>query len=47
MEDTSFDSAEIYKKDQKELEKILEEIYQYLYYLIKKDIKEYIDNNKT
>ena len=47
MDDTSFDSAEIYKNDQKELEKILEEIYQYLYYLIKKDIKEYIDNNKT
>lgn len=47
MEDTSFDSAEIYKKDQNELEKILEEIYQYLYCLIKKDIKEYIDNNKT
>ena len=47
MEDTSFDSPEIYKKDQKELEKILEEIYQYLYCLIKKDIKEYIDNNKT
>lgn len=47
MEDTSFDSPEIYKNDQKDLDKILEEIYQYLYYLIKKDIKEYIDNNKT
>ena len=47
MEDPSFDSAEIYKKDQKELDKILEEIYQYLYFFFKKDIKEYIDNNKT
>jgi len=44
MEDISFDTPEINKKELKSFDKIIEEIYNYLYELIKKDIKENIDN---
>ena len=44
MEDISFDTSEINKKELKSFDKIIEEIYNYLYELIKKDIKENIDN---
>ena len=47
MEDITFDSPEIYKKDQRDINKILDEVYQYLYNLIKKDIKENISNNNN
>ena len=47
MEDPSFETPEIYKNDQKQMDKILHEIYQYLYDLIKKDIKENISNNNN
>ena len=47
MEDITFDPPEIYKKDQKDINIILEEIYQYLYEIIKKDIKENISNNNN
>ena len=43
MEDITFDTPEIYKKDQKQINKILDEVYQYLYVLIKKDIKNILD----
>ena len=43
MEDITFESPEIYKKDQKQINKILDEVYQYLYDLIKKDIKNILD----
>ena len=43
MEDITFDSPEITKKDIKTLEKVLKETYEYLYVLIKKDIKKYIE----
>ena len=43
MEDITFESAEIYNKDQKKINKILDEVYQYLYVLIKKDIKNILD----
>ena len=45
MEDITFDSPEIYKKDQRDINKVLDEIYQYLYNLIKKDIKKISNNN--
>ena len=37
MEDITFESPEIYNKDQKQITKILDEVYQYLYDLIKLD----------
>jgi len=43
MEDITFDTPEIYKKDQIQINKILDEVYQYLYVLIKKDIKNILD----
>ena len=43
MEDITFESPEIYNKDQKQITKILDEVYQYLYNLIKKDIKNILD----
>jgi hypothetical protein len=43
MEDITFESPEIYNKDQKQINKILDEVYQYLYDLIKKDIKNILD----
>jgi len=43
MEDITFESPEIYNKDQKQITKILDEVYQYLYDLIKKDIKNILD----
>ena len=43
MEDITFESSEIYKKDQKQINKIIDEVYQYLYDLIKKDIKNILD----
>jgi len=43
MEDITFDTPEIYNKEQKQINKILEEVYQYLYDLIKKDIKNILD----
>jgi|TARA_B110000971_G_scaffold72676_1_gene74612 hypothetical protein len=43
MEDITFESPEIYKKDQKQINKIIDEVYQYLYDLIKKDIKNILD----
>ena len=42
MESPTFETPEIYKNDQKQIDKILHEIYQYLYDLIKKDIKQKI-----
>ena len=47
MEDITFETPEIYKNDQKQINKILDEIYKYLYDLIKKDIKENIYNNNN
>ena len=47
MESPSFDTPEIYKNDQKQMDKILNDIYKYLYDLIKKDIKENISNNNN
>lgn len=47
MESPTFETPEIYKNDQKQIDKILHEIYQYLYDLIKKDIKENISNNNN
>ena len=47
MESPTFETPEIYKKDQKHINKIIDEIYQYLYDLIKKDIKENIYNNNN
>lgn len=43
MEDITFESPEIYNKDLKQINKILDEVYQYLYVLIKKDIKNILD----
>jgi len=43
MEDITFESPEIYNKDLKQINKILDEVYQYLYDLIKKDIKNILD----
>ena len=43
MEDITFESPEIYNKEQKQINKILDEVYQYLYDLIKKDIKNILD----
>ena len=43
MEEITFYSSEITKKDIKTLDKILKETYQYLYNLIKKNIKKYIE----
>ena len=43
MEDITFESPEIYKKDQKQINKIIDEVYQYLYDLVKKDIKNILD----
>ena len=47
MESPSFDTPEIYKNDQKQMDKILNDVYKYLYDLIKKDIKENISNNNN
>ena len=47
MEEPTFETPEIYKNDKKQIDKILNEIYQYLYDLIKKDIKENISNNNN
>ena len=43
MEDITFESPEIYNKDQKQITNILDEVYQYLYDLIEKDIKNILD----
>jgi len=45
MEDISFNTPEITKKDKNDLEEIIEEIYLYLYNLLKKDINKYLKNN--
>ena len=45
MESPTFETPEIYKNDQKQIDKILHEIYQYLYDLIKKYKKNISNNN--
>jgi len=47
MDEITFNTSEITKKDIKTLEKVLEETHQYLYNLIKKDIKIYIEEYNT
>jgi hypothetical protein len=47
MEPIEYDTPEINNKDLKEFNKIIEEIYSYLYELVKKDIKENICNNNN
>lgn len=42
-----FDTPELYNKDKKNIELILNEIYEYLYNLIKNDIKKNIDINNN
>ncbi len=39
MEEITFEPSEIYSKDKKIIDKILNDIYEYLYNLIKDDIK--------
>ena len=39
MESITFDTPEINNKDNKYINKILEELYEYLYIIIKNDIK--------
>ena len=47
MESIEYDTPDINNKDLKEFNKIIEEIYIYLYKLVKKDIKENICNNNN
>jgi hypothetical protein len=47
MEPIEYDTADINNKDLKEFNKVIEEIYIYLYKLVKNDIKENICNNNN
>ena len=47
MEDITFEPSEIYIKDKKIIDKILNDLYEYLYNLIKNDIKKNIDINNN
>ena len=44
MEPIEYDTPEINNKDLKDFDNIIEEIYSYLYDLLKKDIKENLSN---
>ena len=46
MEDPTFEPSEIYKNDQKQINKIIEDIYQFLYFN-KKRYKKNISNNNN